>query len=126
MDAVSVAANKFIEKQLSARKVEALELLPKEIRREIKKEARRIAHDDVFGVGHRTDKAGNPIEQGLGSPSNMTQQHIDAYVKSQTDKKFRDQPEPGFEDNLKKMRAQLAECQARRRAEMGDDDGDDD
>lgn len=125
MDAVSIASNKYIDQQLSARKVDSLSMLPKEVRREIRKQARAIATKDVFGEGHKLDKAGLPVEQGLGSPGNMTQQNIDAYVKAQTDKKFRESPEPGYEDNLKRMRAQLAECNARRRAESADDDDDD-
>src|SRR5579872_6374012 len=115
--AVSVRSMRFIESQLAARKVESLDLLPKEVRKEIKKEARKIAREDVFGMGHKTGRDGTPIEQGLGSPANMTQQHIDAYVKAQTDPKMRPGgPENGYEDNLKRMRAQLAECQARRKA----------
>ena len=125
MDAASVASNKFVDSQLAARKVESIDMLPKEIRKEIRKEARAIARRDVFGVDHKTDKQGNPIEQGLGSAVKMTQQHVDAYIKAQTDKKFRSEPEPGYADNLKRMQAQLAECNARRRAEKADEDDDD-
>jgi hypothetical protein len=124
MDAVSVASNKFIEKQLSARKVESIDLLPKEVRKEIKKEARRIAREDVFGVGHKTDKMGAPIEQGIGAKGNITQQHIDAYTKNQTERSPNG-PEPGYEENLKKMRVELAECEARRAAERVDADEED-
>lgn len=124
MEAASVASLRFVESQLRARKVDSIDMLPKEIRREIRKEAKKIALTDVFGEGHKLDKNGMPLEQGLGSPSNMTQQHIDAYIKAQTNTKFREKPEDGYEDKLKVMRAQLAECNARRRAEQVDDDDD--
>lgn len=124
MEAASIRAVKYVDSQLQARKVESLSLLPKEIRRQIKAEARRLATEDVFGVGHKVAKDGTPIEQGMGSAGNMTQQSIDAYVKYQTDKRFREKPEEGFEENLKRMKAQLAECNARRRAEADDDDDD--
>lgn len=123
MDAVSIRSNLYVDKQLQARKVEDLSLLPKEIRREIRKEAKRIATEDVFGVGHATDKAGNPIEQGIGAPGNMSQHCIDAYISEQTQR--RKEPEAGFEDTLKRMRAQLAECQAKRRAAKAAEDDDD-
>jgi hypothetical protein len=126
MDAVSVASQKFIDQQIALHKVASLDLLPREVRKQIKKEAKRIATEDVFGVGHKTDKQGNPIEQGVGAPGNITQQHIDAYVKAQTDSKLRPGgPEAGYEDHLKRMRAQLAECNAKRRAEMIDEDDED-
>ena len=52
----------------------------------------------------------------------MTQQAYDAYIKSQTDSKTG--PEPGYEDHLKRMRQQLAACDARRAAMRTDDDDD--
>ena len=123
--AVSVASLEFIAKQLALHKVESIHMLPPHARKEIKKEARAIATRDVFGVGFKTDKAGNPVEMGLGSPSNMTQQHIDAYIKAQTDPKMRPGgPEPAYEDHLSRMRKQLAECIARRPADLDDDDED--
>lgn len=126
MDAVSIRSQKFIEQQLTTRQVADISLLPKEIRRAIKKEAKAIAQQDVFGVDHKTAKDGTPIEQGLGSAGNMTQQAVEAYIKYQTDKKFRSAPEEGYEENLKKMRAQLATCNTRRRAEAAAADDDDD
>lgn len=125
MQAVSILSQQFIEKQLGARKVESLDMLPKDVRREIKRQAKQIALKDVFGEGHRTDKAGNPIEQGVGSPGNITQQHIDAYVKNQTERAANG-PEPGYEENLAKMRKDLAACEARRHTARtyADDDED--
>ena len=126
MEAVSVASQKFVEKMLAERKVESLDMMPKDVRKHIRKEARRIAMEDVFGVGHKTDKSGIPIEQGVGAPGNITQQHIDAYVKAQTDSKIRPGgPEPGYEDHLARMRRELAECNARRAAARTDDDDED-
>jgi hypothetical protein len=37
---------------------------------------------NVFGHDHRVDKNGRPIEQGIGSPGNMTRNAIDAYKKN--------------------------------------------
>lgn len=124
MDAVSIRSNKYVEQQLTARKVESIDLLPKEIRREIRKEAKKIALQDVFGVDHKTAKDGTPIEQGLGAGSNQTAQSIEAYIKNQTERR-KGGPEPGFDDNVKRMKAQLAECDARRRVEQADEDDDD-
>lgn len=125
MDAVSIRSQKFVETQLTARKVDDISLLPKEIRREIKREAKRIATSDVFGHDFKADKAGNPIEQGLGADGNMTAQSIEAYIKNQTERR-KGGPEAGYEENLKKMRAKLAESDARRRATQAAEDDDDD
>ena len=124
MTAVSVASLKFVEKQLAERKVESLDMLPKELRKQIKAEAKRIALSDVFGVGHKLDRSGNPIEQGLGAPGNVTQQHIDAYIKGQTERNPNG-PEPGYEENLARMRKDLAACEARRLAARTADDDED-
>jgi hypothetical protein len=48
---------------------------------QLRAEAEQQALNDVFGVGFKTDKHGRPIEQGIGSGSNITQQHIDAVRK---------------------------------------------
>ena len=62
---------------------------------------------NVFGTDAPKDRQGFRLEQGLGSPSNMTQQSIDAYIKNQTERRPGG-PEPGFEEHLKRMRAELA------------------
>jgi hypothetical protein len=123
--AVSIASLKHIEKQLALHKVESLDMLPKEVRKQIKRDAKQIALTDVFGVGHSTDKTGAPIEMGVGAKGNMTQQCIDAYIKAQTDSKTG--PEPGYEDHLKRMRQDFAACEARRAATRtaADDDDED-
>ncbi len=125
MDAVSIRSNKYVESQLTARKVGDISLLPKEIRREIRKEAQRIANEDVFGAGFKTLKDGTPIEQGNGSPGNQTRQSIDAYKKycDPTNPKAAT-PDPNYVDNLKRMEKELAESNARRQAERiaADDD----
>ncbi len=33
---------------------------------------------NVFGVGFKRDRHGNPIEQGLGGPLQPTRQHVEA------------------------------------------------
>lgn len=45
---------------------------------QLRESAEQQALNDVFGVGFKRDKNGNPIERGIGSDSNITQQHIDA------------------------------------------------
>jgi len=40
--------------------------------------ADNILNTRVFGVGHKTDDKGKPIEQGMGSPGNETYQHKEA------------------------------------------------
>jgi hypothetical protein len=64
----------------------------------------------AFGVGYKTDRSGKPIEQGIGSPGNMTQSSIDAYKKFHKD-------DPDFERELALMERQLRECEERRRNE---------
>jgi hypothetical protein len=123
--AVSVASNKFIEQQLATRKVESLDLLPKDVRKQIKQDAKRIALNDVFGVDHKTDKAGNPIEQGVGSKSNQTAQSIEAYIKNQTERSPNG-PEPGYEETLAQMRKDFAACEAHRIATRTATDDDED
>lgn len=128
MDAVSIRSINFIDKQLTARKVDSLSLLPKETRKQIRAEARKMALDDVFGFDHRTDKEGNPIEQGQGAPGNQTRQSIEAY------KKYCDPGNPkattpevskeAFDANLKRMEAELAKSDARRRAARAAEDDD--
>jgi hypothetical protein len=122
---VSISSQAFIEKQLAAWKVESLDQLPPHVRKQVKKESRQIARADVFGIDHKLDRNGNPIEQGVGSPGNMTMQAINAYVKEQTERSANG-PEPGYEETLAKMRKQLAECEARRRAEQSATDDDED
>jgi hypothetical protein len=116
MEAVSVSSLQYVQKQLGAYKVESLDMLPAALRKQIRREARRIAIADVFGVDHKTDKDGNPIEQGIGAAGNVTAQHVEAYIKEQTERRPNG-PEPGYEDHLARMRKQLAECEARRAAE---------
>jgi hypothetical protein len=43
---------------------------------QLRAEAEQQALNDVFGVGFKRDKHGRPLEQGVGSDSNITEQHI--------------------------------------------------
>lgn len=56
---------------------------------------------NVFGVDAPKDKNGQRLEQGLGSSRNQTRQSIDAYKRWH-------KGEPNFDENVKKMEAQLA------------------
>jgi len=113
MRAWSVDAEQYLQKQLNAYKVGDLRELPKHIRVPIMKQCERIAMDHVFG-------AGNDHQVGIGTPDNMNPQCVEAYIKEQT--VHRDTPEPNYEQNLAKMRADLERCQARRRAERQAED----
>ncbi|HZR74546.1 hypothetical protein [Bradyrhizobium sp.] len=124
IEANSVSAEQFIDKQLKAYKVNSLDMLPRDVRRQIKKEANKLAVGDVFGVNFKTDRNGLPIEDGVGSANNMTQHCIDAYVASQTQRNPNG-PEQGFQETLARMKKQLAECNARRAAERAAADNDD-
>jgi hypothetical protein len=76
MKAYSVSAEKLLHKAAAA-EAQGNRSLAEQLR----SEAEQQALNDVFGVGHKTDKHGRPIEQGIGSDSNITQQHIDAVRK---------------------------------------------
>ena len=66
---------------------------------------------NVFGVDAPKDRRGYRVEQGRGSPLNMTQQSIDAYKKWGKD-------EPDFNENLKRMESQLAASQKKNPTDM--------
>lgn len=63
---------------------------------------------NVFGIGFKTDRHGNPIEQGLGSDSQMTANSIAAYRKYGVN-------EPDYDRHLARMEKLFAEQQAQRR-----------
>jgi hypothetical protein len=65
---------------------------------------------NVFGLDHKVDARGNPIEQGRGSAMNQTQQSIDAYRKWGKD-------EIDYEKHLRRMEKELEQSEARRKAE---------
>jgi hypothetical protein len=64
---------------------------------------------NVFGLGYKTDRRHNPIEQGIGSSGNQTRNSIEAYKKY-------GKHEPDFEENVKRMEKELAESNERRKA----------
>ena len=82
---------------------------PLHVRQQIIAEAKRQAACDVFGVDHKTDRHGKPIEQGLGAAGNQTAQSVEAYEKWC-------RHEPGFDRNLARMKKELADCEAKRAA----------
>jgi hypothetical protein len=71
---------------------------------------------NVFGHDYKTDRNGNPIEQGLGSANNQTANSIAAYKKycNPENPKAAD-PDPNFERNLAQMQKQFAETEERRK-----------
>ena len=120
--ATSVASNLYIEKQLSARQVKSLDMLPKETRKQIKRDAKQIALKDVFGEGHSTDRR-RPDRTGC----RFGRQHDPAAYRRLREKPDRQQDRTGtgYEDHLKRMRQQLAACDARRAAMRTADDDED-
>jgi hypothetical protein len=63
---------------------------------------------NVFGHDFKRGKDGAPIEQGLGSPAQPTQQSVDGYERWCKD-------QPGYAATLAKMKADLAAFQAKKR-----------
>ena len=99
---------------------------PAEVRKRMIKEARHKVRQDVFGHDYKTDKYGRPIEDGIGSKANPSQSSIDAYIKHQTERRV--EPEEGYADYLKQMKAELAAFkmrQAKLKNEEDDGSGDD-
>jgi hypothetical protein len=74
--AFSVAGEKLLQRAASA-EAQGNRALAEQLRRE----AEIQANSDVFGIGYKTDKHGRPIESGIGSDSNITEQHIAAVRK---------------------------------------------
>jgi hypothetical protein len=66
-----------------------------------------IQNQNVFGVDHKVDRLGRPIEQGRGSAKNQTVQSVEAYRRYGKD-------EPDFKEHLARMEKELAESDARR------------
>jgi hypothetical protein len=62
---------------------------------------------NVFGVDAPKDRDGFRLEQGIGSPGNMTANSIEAYRRFGKD-------EPNFERNLARMQKELAACEKAR------------
>jgi hypothetical protein len=65
----------------------------------------------TFGENFKTDRHGNPIEQGIGSKANPSESSIAAYIKNQTERRHGG-PEAGYEETLQRMRDELAAFQA--------------
>jgi hypothetical protein len=66
---------------------------------------------NVFGIDHKKDKKGNPIEQGIGAPGNQTKNSIEAYKKYGRPEKGASEVEhKEFADNLRRMQAELDAC----------------
>jgi hypothetical protein len=108
----SVAADTYIKKTLDEMQLRSLDEAPPHIRKETLRKAKEMARTDTFGRGHKM-KNGEPVEQGLGSWDNPTLQSIEAYIANQT--KRQPVPDADYEEQLRKMRARLAEVQAQRR-----------
>jgi hypothetical protein len=120
-DTFSVRAEQHIVKALGQMNVASLDQVPPDVRRRLMREAREMTSQDVYGVDHKKDAKGQPIEQGVGSANNMSRQAIAAYIAEQTTRRPGG-PEPGYEIALAKMEQQFAECQARRKAEQAKED----
>jgi hypothetical protein len=55
------------------------ELTPAEKKQHLEDEAK-----NVFGHDHKKDRHGKPIEQGIGSPGNLSEQHFAALARAES------------------------------------------
>jgi hypothetical protein len=83
---------------------------PPAIAKQIRQQAEAKALVDVFGEGFRRDKNNKPMEQGIGTPDNMTSSAVDSYEKWGKN-------DPNYNEHLAELKRQLAVCQERRRKE---------
>jgi hypothetical protein len=64
-----------------------LNALTREELSEMTAEERKIHFENerknVFGHDYKTDKHGRPVEQGFGSPQQVTEQHLQALAKAE-------------------------------------------
>lgn len=74
MRAWSVASEKLREKAYGKD-------VPEAIRKDLLKQSKIQALNDVYGVGFKTDRHGNPIEQGIGAPGNGSMNDAESYRK---------------------------------------------
>jgi hypothetical protein len=65
--------------------------------------------ENVFGFDHKTDRKGVPIEQGIGSESQVTANSVAAYRKWGVN-------DPDYERHLAKLEKLLVEQQPKREA----------
>jgi hypothetical protein len=75
--------------------------------------------NNVFGFDHKKDRKGNPIEQGIGSPGNMTKNCVDAYKKycnPDNPKAVEPDPKDIYDATLARLQAELKACDVRRAA----------
>lgn len=122
MDGFSVAAERHVAGVLRDMQAKTLDHLPAEIKKRVLKEARDITNRNVFGEGHKKDRKGNPIEQGLGSHANPTAQSIAAYKKYCGPSKENPNGEDGYREHLAAMEKRLTEFNEERRTNARDDD----
>lgn len=87
---------------------------PKQLADQIRRQADARALIDTFGEGFKRDKHGKPLEQGRGSPGNQTAESVAAY-------EHRGKDEPNYQENLARMKRELAACEERRKAENPED-----
>ena len=73
---------------------------------------RRALAQNVFGHDHKTDRHGEPIEQGIGSPSQPSANSVNAFKRFCKD-------EPNYERDLARLEKDLAAHMARKKASRG-------
>ena len=66
---------------------------------------------NVFGIDAPKDRHGNRKEQGIGSAGNQTANSVAAYIKYCKN-------EPDYDENVKRMKAELAKCEEARKAQV--------
>jgi hypothetical protein len=109
IEAFSIAGEQFIAKKLADLRVETLDALPVALRRQLRKEKLRIDLVAVYGEGFQFDENGNPVEQGIGTPNNMTLTAVRAFETSN------DCTLPKNSEHLALIKKQYAACQERDR-----------
>jgi hypothetical protein len=107
LDPVRPPAQSLTDDELNeiAARIEAGELPADYLRRH-----KQAVRDNVFGVGHAVDKAGRPVEQGLGSAFQQTRQSIDAFKKYHAN-------DVNFERDLAVLEKQLLATEQRKKSE---------
>lgn len=117
MQAWSVAAQKLIEQSYSTK----LGLTDQQ-RKELRKEAKKRALSDVYGEGFKTDRNGEPLEQGIGAAGNGSSHDAESYKRYHGPSRDNPQGEPGWEETYKAKLKNAQETAAKRAKQRSDDE----
>lgn len=113
MRAWSIASEKLREKAYGKD-------VPPAMKRDLLKQAKTQALNDVYGVGHKLDKNGDPIEQGIGTPGNGSMNDAESYKKYHTPPLGHGFEQAVYDAKVKNAKETAA---ARAKARRDEDDG---